>query len=264
MEPSSTGQAPSTASTSSSVRRNLFTNHLSHRRPDLASSNLPSEPIRNPSANSSTHSLSNLSNAPPPRLPTSRTQSTDSLNNPLATTHHHSRSTTDLSHSNNTNADIVTRDRSGRPDLPEIPLLPPHFRLSSSGHRGGGGGSGGGGGGGDDANNTADEDGMDMDDTEGMELESAMREKEDQERIEKSLVDMMYRSRMRGNGHHGHGGVGGGGGGGGGGGNKGLGQENEELLALVQASLRKKAASLEEDRWMFEGETGEESCHGFR
>lgn len=101
-----------------------------------------------------------------------------------------------------------------------------------------------------------------MDDVEGMELESAMREKEDQERIEKSLVDMMYRSRMRGNGHHGHGGGGVGGGGGG------LGPENEELLALVQASLRKKAASLEEDRWMFEGDAGDDNygCfgHGFR
>lgn len=100
---------------------------------------------------------------------------------------------------------------------------------------------------------------MSMEDVEGMELESAMREKEDQERIEKSLVDMMYRSRMRGNGHHGqiHG-VGGGGGGGGGG----LGVENEELLALVRASLRKKAASLEEDRWMFEGEVGDGYGYG--
>jgi hypothetical protein len=92
---------------------------------------------------------------------------------------------------------------------------------------------------------------MSMEVVEGMELESAMREKEDQERIEKSLVDMMYRSRMRGNGHHGHGGAG-------------LGAESEELLALVQASLRKKAASLEEDRWMFEGETGDDYCYGFR
>jgi hypothetical protein len=66
---------------------------------------------------------------------------------------------------------------------------------------------------------------------------------------------MMYRSRMRGNGHHGHGG---------GGGDGGLGAENEELLALVQASLRKKAASLEEDRWMFEGDTGEDYGYGVR
>lgn len=88
-----------------------------------------------------------------------------------------------------------------------------------------------------------------------------MREKEDQERIEKSLVDMMYRSRMRGNGHHGHGHHGQGAGGGGG---QGLGAENEELLALVQASLRKKAASLEEDRWMFEGDSGDEGGYGFR
>jgi hypothetical protein len=147
--------------------------------------------------------------------------------------------------------DIVTRDRSGRPELPEIPFLAPHLRLHSSEHHHG-----------DNANSdhADDEAGIDMDDVEGMDLESAMREKEDQERIEKSLVDMMYRSRMRGNGHHGHGG----GGGSKGGGGAGMGAENEELLALVQASLRKKAAGLEEDRWMFEGETGEESCAGIR
>jgi len=149
--------------------------------------------------------------------------------------------------------DIVTRDRTGRPDLREIPFLAPHLRLHGSEHHHG-----------DDANSDhADDDvGIDIDDVEGMDLESAMREKEDQERIEKSLVDMMYRSRMRGNGHHGHGG--GSGGGSKGGGAAGLGAENEELLVLVQASLRKKAVSLEEDRWMFEGETGEESCGGIR
>jgi hypothetical protein len=155
--------------------------------------------------------------------------------------------------STSNSSDIVTRDRTGRPDLPEIPFLPPHLRLQSSEHHHG-----------DDANSDRADDAarIDMDDVEGMDLESAMREKEDQERIEKSLVDMMYRSRMRGNGHHGHGGGGVGGKGGGGAG--GLGAENEELLALVQASLRKKAASLEEDKWMFEGETGEESCAGIR
>jgi hypothetical protein len=127
-----------------------------------------------------------------------------------------------------------------------MPILPPRLRLSAS----------------EPHDPDAAEEGVSMDDVEGMELESAMREKEDQERIEKSLVDMMYRSRMRGNGHHGHGGGGVGGGGGG------LGPENEELLALVQASLRKKAASLEEDRWMFEGDAGDDNygCfgHGFR
>lgn len=148
---------------------------------------------------------------------------------------------------NTNNGDIINRDRSGRPDLPDMPILPTHLRLSGSDHP--------------ETNSTAEE-GMSIADVEGMELESAMREKEDQERIEKSLVDMMYRSRMRGNGHHGHGG--GGGGGSGGGGAAGLGAENEELLALVQASLRKKAASLEEDRWMFEGEVRDGHSYGVR
>ncbi len=54
---------------------------------------------------------------------------------------------------------------------------------------------------------------------------------------------MMYRSRSRAHGHaarHE--------------GSAALAPEHEELLVLVQASLRKKVASLEEDRWMFEGE----------
>jgi hypothetical protein len=177
MAPSANPQ-PSTISTSS-VRRNLFTNHLSHRRPDPSTSAQTSEPIRNPSANSSTHSLSNLCNAPAARRPASRTQSNDSLNNPVSA--HHSRSNTDLSSNNptNNNGEIIARDRSGRPDLPEIPLLPPHLRLSgSSEHHP------------DAGNNPAGEDGMSMEDVEGLELESAMREKEDQERIEKSLVDI--------------------------------------------------------------------------
>lgn len=121
-----------------------------------------------------------------------------------------------------------------------MPILPTHLRLSGSDYP--------------NTNNAAEE-GMSIEDVEGMELESAMREKEDQDRIEKSLVDMMYRSRMRGNGHHGHGG---------GGGAAGLEAENEELLALVQASLRKKAASLEEDRWMFEGEVSDDHSYGVR
>ena len=83
-----------------------------------------------------------------------------------------------------------------------------------------------------------------------LELEDAMREKEDKERIEKSLVEMMYRSRSRAHGHATrHGGAGSAGR------SSSLGPESEELLALVQASLRKKVASLEEDRWMFEGES---------
>ena len=74
-----------------------------------------------------------------------------------------------------------------------------------------------------------------------------MREKEDKERIEKSLVEMMYarRSRAHGKGSPGR--------------TRGdpaglEGPESEELLALVQASLRKKLQGLEEDRWMWEGE----------
>ena len=79
--------------------------------------------------------------------------------------------------------------------------------------------------------------------------QTEQREKEDKERIEKSLVEMMYRSRSRAHGHATrHGGTGSAGP------SSSLGPESEELLALVQASLRKKAASLEEDRWMFEGD----------
>jgi hypothetical protein len=130
-----------------------------------------------------------------------------------------------------TGDDIILRDNHGRPSLPTIPILPPHLRLSPP---------------------NPEQHAADVDDpnyTSQLELEDAMREKEDKERIEKSLVEMMYRSRSRAHGHATrHGGAGSAGP------SSSLGPENEELLALVQASLRKKAASLEEDRWMFEGD----------
>jgi hypothetical protein len=128
--------------------------------------------------------------------------------------------------------DIILRDDHGRPTLPSIPVLPPHLRLSPQ----------------NSEQHPADVD--DPDYASQLELEDAMREKEDKERIEKSLVEMMYRSRSRAHGHATrHGGTGSAGP------SSSLGPENEELLALVQASLRKKVASLEEDRWMFEGES---------
>jgi hypothetical protein len=127
---------------------------------------------------------------------------------------------------------IILRDDHGRPTLPSIPVLPPHLRLSPS---------------------TSEQPAADTGDPDynsQLDLEDAMREKEDKERIEKSLVEMMYRSRSRAHGHATrHGGAGSAGP------SSSLGPENEELLALVQASLRKKVASLEEDRWMFEGES---------
>ncbi len=90
-------------------------------------------------------------------------------------------------------------------------------------------------------------------DVEGLKLASAMQEKEDQERTERRLVDVVYWSRLRVNGKggkdghgYGHGVTG-----------EQIGPENEGLLALVQASLRKKFARLEEDRRMFEGKTEE-------
>jgi hypothetical protein len=127
--------------------------------------------------------------------------------------------------------DIILRDNHGRPSLPTIPILPPHLRLSPP----------------NSEQRAADVD--DPDCTSQLELEDAMREKEDKERIEKSLVEMMYRSRSRAHGHATrHGGAGSAGP------SSSLGPESEELLALVQASLRKKTASLEEDRWMFEGD----------
>jgi len=128
--------------------------------------------------------------------------------------------------------DIILRDDHGRPALPSIPVLPSHLRLSPS----------------NSEQHVADVD--DPDYASQLELEDAMREKEDKERIEKSLVEMMYRSRSRAHGHATrHGGAGSTRP------SSSLGPENEELLALVQASLRKKVASLEEDRWMFEGES---------
>jgi hypothetical protein len=130
-----------------------------------------------------------------------------------------------------TGDDIILRDDHGRPTLPSIPVLPPHLRLSPS----------------KSEQHVADVE--DPDYASQLELEDAMREKEDKERIEKSLVEMMYRSRSRAHGHATrHGGAGNAGP------SSSLGPENEELLALVQASLRKKVASLEEDRWIFEGD----------
>ena len=82
-------------------------------------------------------------------------------------------------------------------------------------------------------------------------------EREDKERIEKSLVEMMYQQRKRGQsrgrtgrgkerdvvGHEHHGG----------GADRGVGaMESEELMGLVMASLRKKVVVLEDERWMFE------------
>ena len=72
-----------------------------------------------------------------------------------------------------------------------------------------------------------------------------MREKQETARIEKSLVEMMYRSRNRAQGHATRPGSGV---------TEGLGAECQELLELVKASLRKKAAGLEDDRWMYEAE----------
>jgi hypothetical protein len=190
----------------SSVRRNLFSSHLSRR------------PASNAAPASTTDSLNLRPGAsqaePGPRSPAAAIYPNTITND-----------------YNIVGDDIILRDDHGRPALLNIPVLPPHLRLSPS---------------------NSEQQVTDVDDPDyaaQLDLEDAMREKEDKERIEKSLVEMMYRSRSRAHGHATrHGGAANGGPG------SSLGPENEELLALVQASLRKKVTSLEEDRWMFEGE----------
>jgi hypothetical protein len=196
-----------TNASTSSVRRNLFSSHLS-RRP-------ASNTVQAPTTTNGLDPQQGTSQAEPgPHSPS------HAIYHNVITNNHKI-----------VGDDIILRDDHGRPTLPSIPVLPPHLRLSPS----------------NSEQQVANVD--DPDYTAQLELEDAIREKEDKERIEKSLVEMMYRSRSRAHGHATrHGGAGNGGP------NSSLGPENEELLALVQASLRQKVTSLEEDRWMFEGE----------
>lgn len=203
---SSTEPPVLTNASTSSVRRNLFSSHLS-RRP-------ASNTVQAPTTNGLDPQQGTSQAKPRPHSPS------HAIYHNAITNSHKIKGD-----------DIILRDDHGRPTLPNIPVLPPHLRLSPS----------------NSEQPVADVD--DPDYTAQLELEDAIREKEDKERIEKSLVEMMYRSRSRAHGHATrHGGAGNGGP------SSSLGPENEELLALVQASLRKKVTSLEEDRWMFEGE----------
>jgi hypothetical protein len=194
-----------TNASTASVRRNLFSSHLS-RRP----------------ASNTAHAFTNDL-----QILQSTSQAETRPNSPSHAIYHNAIT----NDSKIMGDDIILRDDQGRPTLPSIPVLPPHLRLSPSSSE----------------QHVGDAD--DPDYASQLELEDAMREKEDKERIEKSLVEMMYRSRSRAHGHatrHGAAGSAGP--------SRSLGPENEELLALVQASLRKKVSSLEEDRWMFQGE----------
>lgn len=217
MAPPSSSQPALTNASTSSVRRNLFSSHLS-RRPASSTST------------SSTNDLQTLHSATQPQ--------SHSHSHPIPTTTTTTTATTSSDPTIPAN-DIILRDAHGRPSLPTLPTLPPHLHLSpSSSDQHIADGAGGGGGGGD------------TEYASQLELEDALREKEDKERIEKSLVEMMYRSRSRAHGHATrHGGAGSAGPS-----TTSFGPEHEELLQLVQASLRKKAASLEDDRWMFEAE----------
>lgn len=265
---------PTNANTSS-VRRNLFHSHLS-RRP--ASGGAGAAPSSNPNHNNSiinntttlTSSSTTSSNHQSTTLTTSSSSATTATNihldNPFQPHPLHNPSHTTTT-DNTTNIpsiphnDIIARDSHGRPYLPTLPTLPTHLRLSppttstthTHTHP--------------EASASTSSSPIPGTTLSPTELEDALtREREDKERIEKSLVEMMYRSRSRAHGHATRGAAGGvgggvaaGGGGTGGGKNVGegldkMGPEGEELLALVQASLRKKVAGLEEERWMWEAE----------
>ncbi|KAK2761376.1 hypothetical protein FQN54_001898 [Arachnomyces sp. PD_36] len=102
------------------------------------------------------------------------------------------------------NADIVVRDKNGGYRI-DMPILPPEIA-------------------GDDGD---DGDLGGMDNTEG---EGKISERE-KEKIEASLVEMMYRNRTRQ-----------------------MSSEPSEILTLIHQNLRNRVAELDEDKWMYEVE----------
>ncbi|KAL3455701.1 hypothetical protein BJX64DRAFT_58276 [Aspergillus heterothallicus] len=160
----------------SSVRRNIFQNHLS-RRPvagpgNGSSSGLSSQPIQH--------------NAPEPSIPSLSSGPVD-------------------------DGEIVVKDKNGGYRL-DIPILPP----------------------------IVGEDGDEMEGIEnggagnpatGTGAESTRQGEREKEKIDASLVELMYRNR-----------------------NRRMSSEPHEILTLVYQSLRTKVASLEEDNWMYEPE----------
>jgi hypothetical protein len=189
------GNPPTTTAPPASIRRNLFSTHLS-RRP--ASSSQP------PVAEQWTVSVSFIPPLSPTRSPT-------------------------RSPGGHTDAIIATHPN-GRPVLPTLPRLPAHLRLSTTSE--------------EDAldnpsgNNTPTRYNLPV----GVEEE----EHEDRARIEKGLVEMMWRQRQRAN--HAGGGTQG---------PREKSREEEELRELIMENLKEKVNALEGEAWMF-GERGEE------
>ncbi|KAL4801713.1 hypothetical protein BDV18DRAFT_72201 [Aspergillus unguis] len=154
-----------------SVRRNLFQNHLSRRPVSTAPNNGPS----------GLSSQVSQSSAP-------------DLNPPVAS-------------GSSDDGEIVVKDKNGGYSL-DIPVLPP----------------------------IVGEDGDEMEGIEGAaettdptgQGEMSGREKE---KIEASLVEIMYRNR-----------------------NRQMSSEPHEILNLIHQSLRNKVATLDEDNWMYEPE----------
>ncbi|KAL2855521.1 hypothetical protein BJY01DRAFT_3583 [Aspergillus pseudoustus] len=165
----------------SSVRRNLFQNHLSRRPVTVSSSG-------------SSHGTSGLSSQV---LQSNALEPSSSLSNgPLD------------------DGEIVVKDKNGGYKL-DIPVLPPIVGEDGDEMEGIEGGA---------AGNSTTATGAN---TTGQ-GEMSGREKD---KIEASLLEMMYRNR-----------------------NRQMSSEPHEILNLVYQSLRNKVAALEEDNWMYEPE----------
>lgn len=275
----------------SSVRRNLFSTHLSRRpassqsqsqlqtqttqdpsRPDSATSNVAQQVT-------ASHQSSQIPSFPQsPRMQDLNNYYNSDLPNPFSPAPMSKSNTNPPSSCTAStifpaNSIVAIHPVTGRPVLPSLPTLPAHLRLSTDSSDPDNPGSPSNE---EDAATTA-AGATDYPHSSSYWAAIDEQERADKARIEKSLVEMMYRQRKRsqqaaqqqqnqhqqasssshrrtrpgGGGkdrdammgdelhHGGHGGM--------------APLESEELMGLVTASLRKKVGLLEEEMWMFEG-----------
>ena len=192
-----TSPTPYNNASTSSVRRNLFSTHLSQRpassrsQPSPQSNSQP--PVRLPSQPQATNASTQTNNhtfAPPLFFDGSHSPQRQS-SNPFSPSHSPNHNTPTLYPSSSI---IALHPVTGRPILPTIPTLPSHLRLSSA-----------------DSNSeppdpgdpdTHYDTGQHPSDkaptaTDNYWLSTEESDRADAERIEKSLVEMYYRQRQK-------------------------------------------------------------------
>ena len=240
------------SSQTSSIRRTLFASSLS-RRPQITN---PSSSVSSQSTNSTAaraNNLQDLSSVPPPLLrshatapaihgPASRPRSLLSATHTASQTSRNTGTSDDPFSSGTVGViedaqdveedqSIIQRSSSGRLILPELPTLPPSFKLDSQDSQANQGFDP------DNPNHMTDVP-PDEDDMDNYgEPEAKWRDKEQQ-------LEAMLRTRRAygARGAHGHA-------------TRGMREqeaEEEELLALVRESLRRRVVYVDETNWMFE------------